>query len=45
MLLSFGWHQYKSRQFKAIFGIDTVSRRQYVLKIKDLNTGEVFDTH
>ena len=29
---------------KAIFGIDTVSRRQYVLKIKDLNTGEVFDT-
>lgn len=29
---------------KAIFGIDTVSRRQYDLKIKDLNTGEVFDT-
>ena len=29
---------------KAIFGIDTVSRRQYVLKIKDLSTGEVFDT-
>ena len=29
---------------KAIFGIDTVSRRQYILKIKDLNTGEVFDT-
>lgn len=29
---------------KAIFGIDTVSRRQYVLKVKDLTTGEIFDT-
>ena len=29
---------------KAIFGIDTVSRRQYVLKVKDLITGEIFDT-
>ena len=29
---------------KAIFGIDTVSRRQYVLKVKDLVTGEIFDT-
>jgi oligopeptidase B len=29
---------------KAIFGIDTVSRRQYELKVKDLVSGEVFDT-
>lgn len=29
---------------KAIFGIDTVSRRQYDLKVKDLITGEIFDT-
>ena len=29
---------------KAIFGVDTVSRRQYVLKVKDLITGEIFDT-
>ena len=29
---------------KAIFGIDTVSRRQYTLKVKDLITGEIFDT-
>ena len=29
---------------KAIFGVDTVSRRQYVLKVKDLVTGEIFDT-
>lgn len=29
---------------KAIFGIDTVSRRQYILKVKDLITGEIFDT-
>ncbi|MGB0366064.1 MAG: S9 family peptidase [Flavobacteriaceae bacterium] len=29
---------------KAIFGIDTVSRRQYVLKVKDLITGEIFNT-
>jgi len=29
---------------KAIFGVDTVSRRQYVLKVKDLTTGEIFDT-
>lgn len=29
---------------KAVFGIDTVSRRQYVLKVKDLSTGEIFDT-
>ena len=29
---------------KAIFGIDTISRRQYVLKVKDLTTGEIFDT-
>ena len=29
---------------KAIFGIDTVSRRQYVLKVKDLITGKIFDT-
>ncbi|MDB9821270.1 S9 family peptidase [Flavobacteriaceae bacterium] len=29
---------------KAIAGIDTVSRRQYVLKVKDLISGEIFDT-
>ena len=29
---------------KVIFGIDTVSRRQYILKVKDLITGEIFDT-
>ncbi|MEJ6557137.1 MAG: S9 family peptidase [Flavobacteriaceae bacterium] len=29
---------------KAIVGIDTVSRRQYVLKVKDLISGEIFDT-
>ena len=29
---------------KAIFGVDTVSRRQYVLKVKDLTTGEIFET-
>ncbi|MGB1448481.1 MAG: S9 family peptidase [Flavobacteriaceae bacterium] len=29
---------------KAIFGLDTVSRRQYVLKVKDLVTGEIYDT-
>ena len=29
---------------KAIFGIDTVSRRQYILKVKDLITGEILDT-
>ena len=29
---------------KVIFGIDTVSRRQYVLKVKDLITGEIFNT-
>ena len=29
---------------KAIFGVDTVSRRQYVLKVKNLVTGEIFDT-
>ena len=25
-------------------GVDTVSRRQYVLNVKDLTTGEIFDT-
>ncbi|MCH1417728.1 MAG: S9 family peptidase [Flavobacteriaceae bacterium] len=29
---------------KVIFGIDTVSRRQYILKVKDLITGEISDT-
>ena len=29
---------------KAVFGVDTVSRRQYVLKVKDLVSGEIFDT-
>ncbi|MGB1971257.1 MAG: S9 family peptidase [Flavobacteriaceae bacterium] len=29
---------------KAIFGIDTVSRRQYLLKIKDLETGLITET-
>ena len=29
---------------KIIFGLDTVSRRQYVLKIKDLTTGEIRET-
>lgn len=29
---------------KVIFGLDTVSRRQYVLKIKDLVTGEISET-
>ena len=29
---------------KALFGVDTVSRRQYVLKIKDLVTGEIKET-
>ncbi len=29
---------------KAIFGIDTVSRRQYILKVKDLVTGTIYDT-
>lgn len=28
----------------AVFGIDTVSRRQYVLQFKNLLTGEVYDT-
>ena len=28
---------------KVIFGIDTVSRRQYNLKLKDLNSGEITD--
>ncbi|WP_236262976.1 S9 family peptidase [Aggregatimonas sangjinii] len=27
----------------AVFGIDTVSRRQYTLQIKNLNTGEIYD--
>ena len=26
----------------AVFGVDTVSRRQYVLRIKNLNTGEIY---
>ena len=29
---------------KVIFGLDTVSRRQYILKIKDLETGEIRET-
>lgn len=29
---------------KVVFGLDTVSRRQYQLKIKDLVTGEISDT-
>ena len=29
---------------KAVFGIDTVSRRQYNLKVKDLVSGEIHDT-
>ena len=29
---------------KALIGVDTVSRRQYVLKIKDLVTGEIKET-
>ena len=28
----------------AVFGIDTVSRRQYVLQFKNLVTGELYDT-
>ncbi|MDC6389703.1 S9 family peptidase [Maribacter sp. PR1] len=27
----------------AIFGVDTVSRREYVLRVKNLETGEIFD--
>ncbi len=27
----------------AVFGVDTVSRRQYVLQIKDLTTGKIYD--
>ena len=26
-----------------VFGVDTVSRRQYLMKVKNLSTGEVFD--
>ena len=29
---------------KVIFGIDTVSRRQYSLKVKDLVSGKIYDT-
>ena len=29
---------------KVAFGVDTVSRRQYTLKVKDLLTGEILDT-
>ncbi|MBQ4915524.1 S9 family peptidase [Maribacter sp. MMG018] len=27
----------------AVFGVDTVSRRQYVLRVKNLETGEIYD--
>lgn len=28
-----------------VFGVDTVSRRQYDMKVKNLKTGEIFDQH